>query len=164
MQCNASICAAVPSDRVKCGGSCHVRLASCISLIPVALWTLSSNEAGLIMRTDWEVIRQAASDRTLRVWVWTNPSESWFIPFDWFMLARLKASTAPRCNVSEHVPLEFGAWFFLDELRLLEQSLVVSGTCARDCQRVLEHESWASPLQQDTDFMYHNIACSKVSC
>ena len=25
-------------------------------------------EAGLIMRTDWEVIRQAANDRTLRVW------------------------------------------------------------------------------------------------
>ena len=58
------------------------------------------------MRTDWEVIRQAASDRTLRVWVWTNP--------DLFLLIVLclKASTAPRCNVSEHVPLEFGAWFF----------------------------------------------------
>ena len=25
-------------------------------------------ESGLIMRTDWEVIRQAANDRTLRVW------------------------------------------------------------------------------------------------
>ena len=27
---------------------------------------MSPREAGLIMRTDWEVVRQAASDRTLR--------------------------------------------------------------------------------------------------
>ena len=52
------------------------------------------NEAGLIMRTDWEVIRQAASDRTLRVWAW-------------------RISTVPRCAVSDFLCLwEFGAWCF----------------------------------------------------
>ena len=101
----------VPLDGMNCGSSCHVRLSSCISLIPVCIVNIEHrNEAGLIMRTDWEVIRQAASDRTLRVW-----------------------ATVPRCNVSDFVPpwnLEHGV--FLNELRLLEQSLVVSGTCARE--------------------------------
>ena len=102
-------------DGMNCGSSCHVRFSSCISLIPLALWTSNIE------------MRPVSSCARIGKWFAKLPA---IVPWESGPGGFPQCHVAPFRIFCAFWNLEHDA--FLDELRLLEQSLVVSGTCARE--------------------------------